>query len=182
MLTVKSVKRNIYFVTSPNTGTFKLENGATFTTAGNFTNSGTLSLDPSTLNVAGNLVLNNTSTFDMGIAGTHTGQFDTINVNGGSATVGGTLSLSLENGFTASIGESFVFLDATGGITGTFTNAGPYDVNGYVFELVKTSPNDLALQVGAVPEPTTLGLLAIGGLGLLARGKISLRKRRRMAV
>lgn len=165
-----------------NTGTFKLENGATFTTAGNFTNSGTLSLDPSTLNVAGNLVLNNTSTFDMGIAGTHTGQFDTINVNGGSATVGGTLSLSLENGFTASIGESFVFLDATGGITGTFTNAGPYDVNGYVFELVKTSPNDLALQVGAVPEPTTLGLLTIGGLGLLARGKISLRKRWRMAI
>ena len=148
-----------------NTGIFKLENGATFTTTGNFTNSGTLSLDPSTLDVTGNLVLNGSSIVAIGLSGTQAGQYDTIHVTG-SATLAGTLSLNLGNGFTASVGDSFNFITAGGGITGTFTNAGPIDVNGYVFDLTNTS-NGLGLQVAAVPEPAALALLAIGGLGFL---------------
>ena len=154
-----------------NTGTFKLENGATFTTAGNLTNSGTISLDPSTLNITGNLVLNSSSILNIGLSGTQAGQFDTINITG-SATLAGILSLNLASGFTASVGDSFNFINASGGITGSFTNAGPIDVNGYVFDLATTS-NGLGLQVAAVPEPAALALMAIGGLGLLTRRRKS---------
>ena len=154
-----------------NTGTFKLENGATFTTAGNFTNSGTIALDPSSLDITGNLVLDNSSVLDIGIAGTQAGQFDTINVTG-SAALAGTLSLNLISGFTAAVGDSFNIMSADGGITGSFTNIGPIDVNGYVFDLASTS-NGLGLQVVAVPEPATLALMAIAGASILL-----LRKRR----
>ncbi len=150
-----------------NTGTFKLENGATFTTTGNFTNSGTLSLDPSTMDVTGNLVLNGSSILNIGLSGTQAGQYDTIHVTG-SATLAGTLSLNLASGFIASVGDSFNFISAGGGITGSFTNTGPIDVNGYVFDLTNTS-NGLGLQVAAVPEPASLAVLALGSLGLLLR-------------
>jgi hypothetical protein len=154
-----------------NTGTFKLENGATFTTAGNFANSGTIALDPSTLNITGNLTLTNSSVLNIGLSGTQSGQYDSIDVTG-SAVLGGTLSLNLENGFTASVGDSFNFISAGGGITGAFTNAGPIDVNGYVFDLANTS-NGLGLQVAAVPEPAALALMVIGALGLLSRRRKS---------
>ncbi len=149
-----------------NTGTFKLENGAAFTTAGNFTNSGTIWLDPSTLNVTGNLVLNSSSVLNIGLSGTQSGQYDTIQVTG-SATLGGTLELNLENGFTASVGDHFNFIDAAGGITGNFSNSGPLDINGYVFNLTSSSTG-FGLQVTAVPEPASLGVFALGGLALLA--------------
>ncbi len=151
-----------------NKGTIKLLNGASFTTAGDLINSGTISLDPSTLNVTGNLVLTSSSVVDIGLTGTQAGQYDTIHVTG-SATLAGTLSLNLASGFTASVGESFNFISADGGITGAFTNAGPIDVNGYVFDLTPTS-NGLGLQVTATPEPGTLAFVAMAGsLGLLAR-------------
>jgi hypothetical protein len=142
-----------------NSGTFELQNGATFSTAGNFTNSGTISLDPSTLDVAGNLVLDGSSVLNIGLSGTQAGQYDTIHV-AGSAILAGTLSLNLANGFTASVGDSFNFISADGGITGSFMNSGPIDVNGYVFDLANTS-NGLGLQVAAVPEPAAFALMAL---------------------
>ena len=108
---------------------------------------------------------------NIGLSGTQAGQFDTIDVTG-SATLAGILSLNLASGFTASVGQSFNFISVGGGITGSFTNAGPIDVNGYVFDLATTS-NGLGLQVAAVPEPAALALMALGGLGLLARRRKS---------
>ena len=126
---------------------------------------------PLRYSIAGNLVLNSSSILNIGLSGTQAGQFDTINISG-SATLAGTLSLNLASGFTASVGDSFNFINATGGITGSFTNAGPIDVNGYVFDLATTS-NGLGLQVAAVPEPAALALMAIGSLGLLTRRRRS---------
>ncbi len=156
-----------------NTGTFKLENGAAFNFTGDFTNSGTLSLDPSSMHVAGNLVLNSSSILDIGLAGTGLGEYDTINVSG-SAALGGQLVLNLESGFTAKVGDTFSFLTANG-ITGAFADSGPFNLNGYVLDLTPGT-DSLGLQVTAVPtpEPATLALFALGlaGLGLSRRKNV----------
>ena len=153
-----------------NSGTFKLENGATFNFSGDFTNSGTVVLDPSSMYVPGNMILTSSSILDIGLTGTGTGQYDTISANG-SATLGGELVLNLESGFTANVGDKFTFLMASG-ISGSFTNtnSGPLNVDGYSFDFTPTA-DTLGLQVTAVPtpEPTTLVLLAAGGLVLLMR-------------
>ncbi len=148
-----------------NSGTFKLENAATFKTTGNFTNSGTITLDPSSLNVIGNLTLSSSSILDIGAIGAQAGQFSTVDTTG-SAELAGSLEVSLENGFTAQVGDTLTFLTAPGGITGAFATTGPFDVNGYVFDLVGTSTTR-SLQVEATPEPSAAGILLLGGLGLL---------------
>jgi hypothetical protein len=157
-----------------NTGTFELENGATFNFVGNFNNSGTLSMDPSSARVVGNLVLTSSSVLDIGLTGTGTGQYDTINVDG-SAALAGQLVINLESGFTAKTGDTFNFLTAAGGVTGSFANSGPLNADGYTFDLTATGGNSLGLEVAAVPtpEPAALALFAIASVGMLL-----LRKRR----
>src|SRR3989304_5989884 len=48
-------------------------------------------------------------------------QFDRL-VVGGTASLGGTLDIDLVNGFTPSAGQSFQFLTAAGGVSGTFAS------------------------------------------------------------
>jgi hypothetical protein len=106
-------------------------------------------------------------TFDEIIGGA--GTFGTANISGPMA-LGGTLDVTLANGFTPTLGESFTFLDGTpaelsgayAGVVGQPFAGGQWLV-GY---------NDAAGTVtltAAVPEPTSIAMLCVAGFGLLRR-------------
>ncbi len=78
--------------------------------------------DPDNMTINGNLALGADAHYSMVIRNNTAGEFDTINVSG-SATFGGTLDVSLVNGFVPAAGDSFTVLTAGSSITGAFTNA-----------------------------------------------------------
>lgn len=105
--------------TLTNNGTIK----GTGTIINNFSNAGTLApgLSPGIFNITGTFA--NSGNFDVEIGGTGGAG---VNPNGhdqllvsGAATLGGTLNVTLTNGFTPTAGNSFVILDAASS-TGTF--------------------------------------------------------------
>jgi hypothetical protein len=77
---------------------------------------------PDTMTINGNLALGADAHYSMVIRNNTAGEFDTMNVSG-SATFGGTLDVSLVNGFVPQAGDSFTVLTAGSPITGAFTNA-----------------------------------------------------------
>jgi hypothetical protein len=77
------------------------------------------------MTINGNLALGADAHYSMVIRNTTIGppaEFDTMNVSG-SATFGGTLDVSLVNGFVPQSSDSFTVLTARPPITGAFTNA-----------------------------------------------------------
>lgn len=77
---------------------------------------------PDNMTINGNLALGADAHYSMVIRNNTAGEFDTMNVSG-SATFGGTLEVSLVNGFVPAAGDSFTVLTAGPPITGAFTNA-----------------------------------------------------------
>ncbi len=98
----------------------------TGTVAGSLTNSaGALAPGdaPGRLTVAGNYKQEAGGTLAIGIAGTTPGsEFDQLLV-GGSATLGGTLSLADEGGFTPAFGDRFKILSGASSREGTFASS-----------------------------------------------------------
>jgi autotransporter-associated beta strand protein len=113
--------------------------------------------------------------------------FDQIQI-AGTASLGGTLSVQLINGFSPLLGQTFQFLTSTGGVSGTFASLNlPSLGAGKAWQLLYGS-NDLKLTVvaagsaasvmssgynpngghaatGTVPEPSTLTLLVLAAVG-----------------
>jgi hypothetical protein len=84
--------------------------------------------------------------------------YDNVSVSG-SVVLGGTLSLSLINGFTPGVGDSFTLLTATGGITGSFTNPGFTQAGGrYVL------PDGMTFQLTDTGNALILGNFAAATL------------------
>ena len=77
---------------------------------------------PDNMTINGNLTLNDDAHYSMVIRNNTAGEFDTMNVSG-SANFGGTLDVSLVNGFVPQPGDSFTVLTAGPPIMGAFTNA-----------------------------------------------------------
>ena len=98
-------------------------NGGLGSFGGNTTNSGTLNpglttpgAAPATLGVSGNFVQTATGTLVIQIASATS--FDRLAVTG-TATLAGTLQVDALNGYNP-LGQSFTFLTAAGGVSGTF--------------------------------------------------------------
>ncbi|MEY2558007.1 MAG: hypothetical protein QOE34_1432, partial [Verrucomicrobiota bacterium] len=77
---------------------------------------------PDNMTINGSLTLGADAHYSMVIRSNTAGEFDTMNVSG-AATFGGTLDVSLINGFVPQPGDSFTVLTAGPTITGAFINA-----------------------------------------------------------
>jgi len=113
---------------SVNVGTLNvLAGGAltgTGTITGNVNNSGGTVLpgaSPGILTINGNYVQGPSGVLGIDIGGTIAGtQYDQLIVSG-SASLGGTLSTSLIGGFVPTPGSTYTFIQAAGGVSGTFS-------------------------------------------------------------
>jgi hypothetical protein len=128
-----------------------------------------------TLTLNGSFVQTAAGTLDTQLASTTL--FDTFVVNG-TAALDGTLALSCISGCAIHTGDSFVILDATGDLSGTFAHVTTQGFgDGFQYSVIYDQGNDLVkldvLNAGVmpVPEPGSWALMAggLGALGLLAR-------------
>jgi hypothetical protein len=101
--------------------------GYSFTTAGNFENDGTLTIGVgSAFNVSGNFTQGAAATLVIQLGGTSAGQFGQLTVSG-TATLAGTLSVTLVNGYVPTTGDTIPVL-TYGSRSGDFTT-GPVGFN-----------------------------------------------------
>ncbi len=92
------------------TGTLNLLNGATLTTSGNLVNDGIVDLAAGTLNVTGTYTQASAGTYDVGIGGITPGSaYGQLNVTK-SASLDGTLDVSLINSYFPPQGDSYTIL------------------------------------------------------------------------
>ena len=166
------------------TGTVTVDAAGTFGGSGiikgDLTSDGTLMVGDAAgtiLHANGGTTLGNNSTLDISL--------DTANVSGGTSGDGllSTTSLAWGTGITVAVNP------ATFGGVGTYalidyssTSSNPLDLGTwtatglsgfhYSFSLgTDNGLNAIDLSVSAVPEPSALGLLGLGGLGLLLLGR-----------
>jgi fibronectin-binding autotransporter adhesin len=105
------------------------------------------------LAVTGTYAQEATGILDVAIGGmTVGGQFDQLNVTG-TATLNGTLNISLLGGFVPAIGDQFTILNASS-VTGSFTTANGTAINGTEHFEVTVNANQLVLTVVAGAAPS----------------------------
>jgi len=116
-------------------------------------NTGVLELGwQGTLPIAGDLTQSSNGTLQLDLGGA--GQFGRLQV-AGKAQLGGTLQVTFVNGFEPTIGQTFQFLTAAGGVNNSFQQLVlPSLPSGARWSFV-SGGNSVALQVIAVPEPST---------------------------
>lgn len=162
------VGKNQIYVINGVRGDTTVDSGGTLKgtgTVGALTISGSLApgLSPGCLN-SGNLVLNPSATYEFELGGKDacTG-YDQMKVSG-TVQAGGSLALSLFNGFKPVRGQVYTIIDNDGNdaVTGTFNNlaeGATFTVGGYVFKVSYAggSGNDVTLTVMNVPASPDTG-------------------------
>jgi hypothetical protein len=145
--------------------------GGSGTITGDVTNNGTVAPgnSPGAITISGNYVQGSAAALAMEIAGTSANQFDSLSITG-SATLGGSLDVSLFDGFVPSSTDQFMILTAAS-LTGGFANALDHvDVLGGGRFDVLYSPTSVTLtNFQSVPEPQAIFALSLFGGGALLR-------------
>ncbi len=155
-----------------NTGSLNLASGTlngSGEIAGGLSNGGHVSPgnSPALLTATGNYVQLASGALDIEIGGPTVGtQYDQLHTNG-TAQLGGTLNVTLINGFTPTQDNSFVILLSDLGVSGNFATTNLPSGLHVVYDA-----NDVRL---VVPEPSAMMLCMLGSLALLAQ-----RRRRRV--
>jgi hypothetical protein len=155
-----------------------------FTGSGGFTGGGEVVVlgdlqpgnSPAVVVYGGDLTLGPTAHTAIEIEGLLPGQYDVLQVTG-DATLGGTLGVTIGDGFSLGLGQSFVFFTAGGGLTGVFAGLADGSAVGSFGGMplyIHYAAGSVSLQTAPVPEPETY-VLMVSGLGLLA---LAVRRRR----
>ncbi len=129
--------------------------------------------NPGTLTINGSY-LQSGGALDILLKGAGTGQFSQLDSTGTVALTGGQVIFNFAGGYLPVKGDSVAFLDPPSGVTlqnvqYSYTGAAPgflFNVNSNSNGLVFTALNN---AVAPIPEPATLGLLAVGCLALVKR-------------
>jgi hypothetical protein len=130
------------------------------------------------ITIDGNLVLSNSSVFDVELGGTAQGtEYDFVHVLS-NATLGGTLSISFVNGFQTNVSSSDVFTNLTGelSLSGIFANIvsgqrlSTADGFGSFLVTYDGGQNLILSNFLLIPEPSPLMLAAVLGAILWKRG------------
>ena len=129
------------------------------TVSGSVTNtSGTLA--PQSLAVTGDYVQSAGGALSIGVGGSVQGsEYDFLDLSG-SASLAGALLLQLEDGFMPTVTDSFLILEADGGVSGTFDSVVGLDGSSWSVSYLATSVV-IAFDGMSVPEPAA----AVFGLG-----------------
>jgi len=136
------------------------------TVVGNVTASGVLDPQRSPtpggiMAITGNLLINPSGEYDMDIGGTPpSNMHDRLNVSG-TATFGGTLRVTIPNGYVPKVGEQFIAINATGNRIGEFASIippSPPPCNDVTFVMVYSTTAAIVL----IRPP--LGCTALGDL------------------
>jgi hypothetical protein len=151
------------------------------TVTGNVTMDGTLSPgdSPGTLTINGNYMQSSSGVLMEQLGGTGLTMFDRTVISG-TASLNGTLNISLVNGYVPVINDTFIFLTASG-VSGSFSTVNGLGINDLMKFFLYYDPNDVRLVVGstaATPEPAVFPLMTLALLLLIgARPKSTLRRR-----
>ena len=117
------------------------------------------------LHVSGNLVLASGAAMDYELVAPGSG-YDHLEISG-QATLNGTLNVNLSSGFTPSLGQSFDLI--SGATTGKFAKINlPSLQRGLNWD---TSDLYTTGTIRVVPEPSTMVLLCVAAIGLLAHAR-----------
>ena len=100
---------------------------------------------PGKLTVTGTYTQTSAGALDANLAGANSGQFSQLNVNG-TATLSGTLNITLLNNFVPVVGATFQILRAKH-VTGTFTTVNGTAINGSEHFTVTYNPTNVTLTV-----------------------------------
>lgn len=118
----------------------------------------------------GGLAMSAGSTFQVELGGVVQGsEYDFVHVTG-TAALAGDLEVVWFDGFTGSVGNTFTFLRADGGITGDFDSIVLPTLTGGKFW--QTFNDGTLYSIAVVPEPSTAGLLLVGLIAAALRRKI----------
>ena len=143
------------------------------TVSGSVTNTaGLLSPDAITLN--GDYVQGAAGELSIGVGGLVQGvDYDFLDVSG-AATLAGSLLLQLEDGFFPAVTDTFIILEADGGLSGTFDSVVGLDGSSWNVSYLAASVV-ITFEGMSVPEPGA-ALLGVGGLWIVL-GYCRLRRR-----
>jgi hypothetical protein len=141
------------------------------TVTGNLVNGGIVHPGdgPGILSVTGNFSQTSSGVLEIQIGGPNAGNpgYSQLNING-TAALGGTLDVSLFNGFTPYNGETFTFLTSAGLNSSVFAEYNGLQEGNVTFT-VAYGAGDVILDAfvgSSVPEPGSLVMFGIGMAGL----------------
>lgn len=163
------------------TGGFELAGGQTLTGPGSVIGpiqmAGGSVLSPGaglgTMDFSGDVSMASTAIMMIDITGTGPTEFDIILgdgvADGDTLTLGGTLDLNLDGGYTAMAGDEFQIFQEWDTITGSFSSITGADIGPSLEWDMSTLNSDGTLRIAAIPEPSSLALMGLGGVALLLR-------------